>query len=466
MEQNLPAKQPLMPKAQQPSTSQIQQPSTPQIQQSFPPQVQQETYDKIHHSTKKAKPRLTVSASLNIILISILVVQLLLAPISVPFSEDDDDSEEKYDDLSAEYVVLETKFTNLQYDYYALEFNYTTLAGGYEKLQYDYNNLQEDYNLSVNSSSEWSNRYFDLQDNHTMLEANYSQLDRDFGQLQVSYARLELDYENLQDNYSQLKQDYENLQGNYSQLYEMYWDNLNLTWELYDELFFIENINLGHLMESCYGDIRDIYDERWDGFWWDLIGDDDEVIEFAANLAEHDLGRIFWTDPNERYKGITGENMNQVAHSKLSYVPDYLEIDEYGDPVIKVESILDFVTTWVHYEHDLNGEFLSPIETLTFRSGDCDDYSILVSALFELVGLESGIVFVTNDEGDGHAMVLLHLDDLGSYSYYYFSDLTSYGLQEGKWIIIEPQVTIERQHDEDWMEQWNGEYFIEIDVHV
>ena len=63
-------------------------------------------------------------------------------------------------------------------------------------------------------------------------------------------------------------------------------------------------------------------------------------------------------------------------------------------------------------------------------SGDCDDFAILVSALFELVGLDSGIVFLTNDEGDGHAMSLLH-DDLGDY-----------GFQAGNWIIIEPQSPI------------------------
>jgi len=40
-------------------------------------------------------------------------------------------------------------------------------------------------------------------------------------------------------------------------------------------------------------------------------------------------------------------------------------------------------------------------------------------------------------------MVLVHLEDLLGYHYWYYSDLTDKGLKEGRWIIIEPQMTID-----------------------
>ena len=99
------------------------------------------------------------------------------------------------------------------------------------------------------------------------------------------------------------------------------------------ELEFIEKINTGHLLESCYEEIQDKYHEKFEDFWWNIINDEDEVIEFAARLSEHDLGRLYWTAPNERYSSITGENMAKVAFSKLSLVPDYIQIDENDDTI-------------------------------------------------------------------------------------------------------------------------------------
>jgi len=294
-------------------------------------------------------------------------------------------------------------------------------------------------------------------------DERYEELNRKYGKLEIQYNSLQSNISHLQSNYNQLQSNYGNLQWNYDLLESQYNSSEK-------ECQFLHNINVGHLMECCYADIREIYEEQWDGFWWQIIGDDEDVITFAANLAEHDLGRLYWIDANDKYNSLRDqnmpENMNQAALTKLSHVPDYIEIKENDSPVTKVEKILDFVTSWVHYEHDTNEVFLSPIETLTFRSGDCDDSAILVSALFELVGLEAGIVFVTNDEGGKHAMTLLHLDDLGGYGHYYFQDLTDHGFKEGKWILIEPQDTIENQANEGWMEQWSGEYFIEIEKHV
>ena len=293
--------------------------------------------------------------------------------------------------------------------------------------------------------------------------ADDSDEDDKYNELQDDYSSLEYQYASLQSSTNQLQDDYSDLQGEYNQLEEQY----N---ELKAEKEFSQNINVGHLLECCYADIRGIYAEEWSGFWWQIVGDDEDVILFAARMAEHDLGRLYWIDANDKYNSLRDEgmpeNMNTAALVKLSCVPDFIGIEGSDTPATKVEKVLDFVSTWVRYEHDLNNEFLSPVETLSFRSGDCDDFAILTSALFELVGLEAGIVFVTNDAGDAHAMCLLHLNDLGGYGYYYFSDLTDYDLKAGEWILIEPQSPIDGQDNEGWMEQWQGQYFVEIEKHL
>jgi hypothetical protein len=88
-----------------------------------------------------------------------------------------------------------------------------------------------------------------------------------------------------------------------------------------------------------------------------------------------------------------------------------------------------------------------------FKSGDCEDFTILASALFKKIGIDSAFGRFKNDKNEYHAMVLVHLENLGSYGYWYYSDLTYYGLASGKWIIIEPQYTIENQNT-DWIKQW------------
>jgi len=103
----------------------------------------------------------------------------------------------------------------------------------------------------------------------------------------------------------------------------------------------------------------------------------------------------------------------------------------------------------------MNEAFLAPIETIARRSGDCDDFAILAAALFEYYGIESAIGFFLPPQGgqEGHSMALVHLNDLDSYKYYGFDDLSSRGLSEGRWIIIEPQGLIEDQHDAQ-ISQW------------
>ena len=103
------------------------------------------------------------------------------------------------------------------------------------------------------------------------------------------------------------------------------------------------------------------------------------------------------------------------------------------------------------------------METLSLRSGDCDDFSILTSALFELGEIDCALGFFENNSGEAHLMVLVHLENLGKYGFYKYEDLSMFDLSQGRWIIIEPQATIEYQADEEWIKQWTIQMAVEID---
>ena len=76
------------------------------------------------------------------------------------------------------------------------------------------------------------------------------------------------------------------------------------------------------------------------------------------------------------------------------------------------------------------------------------------------MGLESGIGFFTSSSS-AHAMVLVHLDSLGDYGYFYYEDLSAYDFSDGQWIIVEPQTTIGNQCNERI-----GEYSVYMAVEV
>jgi len=131
----------------------------------------------------------------------------------------------------------------------------------------------------------------------------------------------------------------------------------------------------------------------------------------------------------------------------------------------KIDKVLAFINSVVHYEHRMLDHMWFPCETFAFRSGDCTSFSILSAAMFEMVGIKAAIGFFTNSSMGGHAMVLVRMDDLGPYRYWYFENLTAYGLTMGKWIIIDPQYTslTEQQHGHDkWIAYWSLQACAEV----
>ena len=197
----------------------------------------------------------------------------------------------------------------------------------------------------------------------------------------------------------------------------------------------LQVLRIGHLLADYYNSVR--ADHSYSTY--------QDRVNFAAELANHGLGKMYWAGSYEdAYYSHANEHSSTTARRELDKVLNVIGVQVTDSPTQKIDKILDFITAHIHYEYDLDDVHLAPMETLGFLSGDCDDFTTLAAALFEAVGIDSAVGEFQGPSG-GHAMTLVHLDDISPYGYYSYADLTSLGLQSGKWVIIEPQHTIENQ---------------------
>jgi transglutaminase-like putative cysteine protease len=188
-------------------------------------------------------------------------------------------------------------------------------------------------------------------------------------------------------------------------------------------------------------------------------------INFMANLTKHSLGRTYWPSLEDRYFQYTREHSWTTAIRKLEAVYAFIGIKPEDASIERIKRILHFINDNVHYQVDYDNVFLSPLETLVFRSGDCDDYTILAATLFEMAGIDAAVAIGTvtyANETTRHAMVLIHMDNLGPYGFHSYDDLTGMGLSSGRWILIEPQYTMDKQYDPGWFNRWKIEVAADV----
>lgn len=188
----------------------------------------------------------------------------------------------------------------------------------------------------------------------------------------------------------------------------------------------------------------------------------EQGVQFCTDLVRHDLGDTYWPTYDSSYYQATGGHAYQEASEEIDAILDLIGVSDSNDPVENMALVLSFINEHVVYSPDLDNRYSAPVETLAYGSGDCDDFAALAAALFERMGVESAIAFFANDADEGHAMNLVKLNDLGDYGYYFYGDLTEQGLDDGRWIIIEPQSLIDDQYDPEWLEQWDLKVAAEI----
>lgn len=184
-------------------------------------------------------------------------------------------------------------------------------------------------------------------------------------------------------------------------------------------------------------------------------------VDFWASLAQNALGTNYWPQYETKYHSLTNSYSYVDANKELynaTFVAYAGGIGPGDSDILKIEKILDFVDSQVKYENDMSETPRAPAETLSLKSGDCKDYSILVSAMLAEAGLKTAVMRVSNANGSqSHAMVLVQSNENLPLDEYY-SDLTNGGLIAGKWWVIEPQYPFAQQTQHpDWFAQWHIE---------
>lgn len=298
-----------------------------------------------------------------------------------------------------------------------------------------------------------------LQIQITELQSTLSNYEVRVEELRGERSRLEGQVEGLQESIGELEGRLRDLQSDYNELVEIHNDlvyRYNSLMEDYNELLYKwergETLRVRNSLAAFYDAVR--YDEGLAGIKnpWE---DEDDQVEFAVSLVLHDLGREVWTEREEAYSAIVGNYSYEDAWRLLKRALEMIGVEPDDTSTEKVMRILEFTSSYIHYQPEGEDVYNSPVETLTLRSGDCDDFAILAATLFEAVGIDAALGLYENATGGRHYMVLIHLDDLEGYAYYYSDNLTAWGLQPGRWIEIEPQTRIERQGDEEWFPQWS-----------
>jgi len=292
-------------------------------------------------------------------------------------------------------------------------------------------------------------RNIDLQNQMNTLKSEKMNLENQIIALESDKLTFQNQFISLQSQIHDLQDQINAIQSNYDDLIQSY-DDLEEKYEIETAL------RIGNSLESYYDFLRQEIGPTGVKNWWNYQTTNywQTQADFAVNLALHDLRLIYWPSIEGDYYEDVGEYSYDTASEKISQIIDLIGVDEDDPVTIKAKKILDFVYFYIHYETEVNDVFLAPVETLGYKSGDCDDFTIPVTSLFEYVGIDSAIGLFVKDYDQYHAMVLIHQHDLEDYPCYYFTDLRSMGLNSGHWLIIEPQLIIENQ-DTNWIEQWN-----------
>lgn len=118
------------------------------------------------------------------------------------------------------YIVLGSVLGLSGYLYFDLDNEHNILQSNYHGLESDYQTLNNTHRILVNN-------YAQLNQTHHSLLNNYTQLNQTHQTLVSEYNELSASYRTLADNHTELKQDYDELSNNYTILAQDYTDLSN-----------------------------------------------------------------------------------------------------------------------------------------------------------------------------------------------------------------------------------------------
>jgi hypothetical protein len=255
---------------------------------------------------------------------------------------------------------------------------------------------------------------------YNTLNANFLDLEKQLVELLSDYDVLFEDHEELEEQYNEIMSQYASLQLDYNELVDLYEALLSLTQELQSEIdgliLSIKTLPMLDKMSYYYHLCRMNFDP-----WTD------SRLVFARNLILHGSRQYngFYNDID-----IVLEEYNFFDYA-TSVLEAWVAITHcLGDWMLDIanfnfdlETIFDWVTGNIEYRYDDETAYgrdytidlyLSALETLKYRCGDCDDYAILGGTLFEDSSIDAYFANIHDDmyyPGElHHAFLWVHCD--------------------------------------------------------
>ena len=280
-----------------------------------------------------------------------------------------------YVDARARLLSLMSDYEALSRNYFDLEAMYNGLNQAYEELNETYTTLKHEYGLLNASYRSLSLRYEMLEADFTLLLRSYSELENAYLELSENYTRLRSDYEGLDKEYSDLESDYETLKKAYEGLLEAQ-EDLKLWYErLRSKVNFRILANMG---EEC---------ERY------ITPQDPLVVETVFKIVG-------------RWANQTDEDGVRRDFKKIFDWVRY-DIVYSSDPV---EPWLPLIGGEVNWTRDY---WRFPNETITEKTGDCEDQALLLSSMLKAYTGNSKPIWCIawSNETVGHLAVAILVDD-------------------------------------------------------
>ncbi len=189
--------------------------------------------------------------------------------------------------------------------------------------------------------------------------------------------------------------------------------------------------------------------EKRNGIWYKLeVGSDDWVPfesstitvidEVQKNDYDYQINyHLYFDRANELVTPDSPSITYQASIATTHLGPGY--------KVSKIAAIFDYVDGMLTYRLEPEGvdEWQSPEECLSTKTGDCEDYSLLIAAMVKEIGGTPRIYLI-----DGHAFAAVYAGDTTSdlenaeesIAAYYNADLKIYYLHDetGYWMIADP----------------------------
>jgi tetratricopeptide (TPR) repeat protein len=181
--------------------------------------------------------------------------------------------------------------------------------------------------------------------------------------------------------------------------------------------------------------------------------------EFAVTIPVYNRNAMSWDDDRRaavfvsskdpaalwfaKYiTSIVRDNVRSGIASNIQYAMGIFEtLDQFG-----LNYVVDPSSAYADNVGQTSIDFLQfPYQTLMYRGGDCDDLSILVSSLFEAIGIKTAFITIP-----GHIYMAFDTGLTLEQAQQQFSDLSEFIIKDGKvWMPLEITLT-----DEGFNKAW------------